>query len=187
MPPRTKSSSRKASTEKASSRPDRLEPYRSKRRFEVTPEPGAPSKSSQTEAIEEKKTEGATPAHLAFVVQKHDARRLHYDVRLEVDGAMVSWAVPKGPSYDPSVRRLAVQTEDHPMAYNAFEGRIPEGEYGAGDVLLWDRGTYETVPPGRERAMLDKGHMHVRIFGRKLVGQWHLVRTARNGGDDGAG
>jgi bifunctional non-homologous end joining protein LigD len=120
-------------------------------------------------------------------VQKHDARRLHYDLRLEVEGAMVSWAVPKGPSYDPKVRRLAVQTEDHPMAYNAFEGRIPEKEYGAGDVLIWDRGTYETVPPGQERAMLDKGHLHVRLFGDKLVGDWHLVRTEGRGGDDGAG
>ena len=100
---------------------------------------------------------------------------------------MVSWAVPKGPSYDPTIRRLAVQTEDHPMAYNAFEGRIPAKEYGAGDVLLWDRGTYETVPPGQQRVMLDKGHMHVRLFGTKLVGQWHLVRTKGHGGDDGAG
>jgi len=121
------------------------------------------------------------------VVQKHDARRLHYDLRLEVEGAMVSWAVPKGPSYDPAVRRLAVQTEDHPMAYNDFEGRIPDKEYGAGDVLIWDRGTYETVPRGQQRPMLDKGHLHVRLFGDKLVGDWHLVRTDRRGGDDGAG
>ena len=90
-------------------------------------------------------------------------------------------------SRDPTVRRLAVQTEDHPMAYNAFEGRIPAREYGAGDVLLWDRGTYETVPPGQQRAMLDKGHMHVRLFGTKLVGQWHFIRTQGRGGDDGAG
>jgi bifunctional non-homologous end joining protein LigD len=165
-----------------------LEAYRAKRRFDVTPEPGAPSGSLQTEALAEKKTDRTgEEAPLAFVVQKHDARRLHYDVRLEVEGAMVSWAVPKGPSYDPSVRRLAVQTEDHPMAYNAFEGRIPAKEYGAGDVLLWDRGTYETVPPGQQRAMLDKGHMHVRLFGTKLVGQWHFVRTTGRGGDDGAG
>ncbi|MGH7434745.1 MAG: DNA ligase D [Polyangiaceae bacterium] len=160
---------------------DRLETYRAKRRFGVTPEP-APSGSSQPEAPEEKKT----PDGLAFVVQKHDARRMHYDVRLEVDGAMVSWAVPKGPSYDPTTRRLAVQTEDHPMEYNAFEGRIPDGEYGAGDVLIWDRGTYETVPPGKGRAMLDKGHMHVRLSGEKLVGEWHFIRTGRRG-DDGEG
>ncbi len=173
-------------TEKVSS-PDRLATYRAKRHFEVTPEPG----SSQDEGHEEKKTAAADARKpgeaLAFVVQKHDARRLHYDVRLEVDGAMVSWAVPKGPSYDPAVRRLAVQTEDHPMEYNAFEGRIPDGEYGAGDVLIWDRGTYETVPPGQQRAMLDKGHLHVRLFGEKLVGDWHFIRTNRSPGDDGAG
>jgi bifunctional non-homologous end joining protein LigD len=124
---------------------------------------------------------------LAFVVQKHDARRLHYDFRLEIEGAMASWAVPKGPSYDPAVRRLAVQTEDHPIEYNTFEGRIPDGEYGAGDVLLWDRGTYDTVPPGQAKAMLEKGHLHVRLAGEKLVGDWHLIRTDRRGGDDGAG
>jgi bifunctional non-homologous end joining protein LigD len=187
MPPKTKRAARKPSTEKPSSHEDRLDTYRAKRDFEITPEPGAPSGSLQSDAPGEKKTDGLPAADLAFVVQKHDARRLHYDVRLEVDGAMVSWAVPKGPSYDPSVKRLAVQTEDHPMAYNAFEGRIPAGEYGAGDVLIWDAGSYETVPPGQQRAMLDKGHMHVRLFGSKLVGQWHLVRTKGRGGDDGAG
>src|SRR5580698_7273454 len=176
-----KRKAKKSDTEKTSS-PDRLATYRAKRDFEVTPEPG----SSQDEAPSVKKT-AADPHPLEFVIQKHDARRLHYDVRLEVDGAMVSWAVPKGPSFDPAVKRLAVQTEDHPMAYNAFEGRIPDGEYGAGDVLIWDRGVYETVPPGQQRAMLDKGHMHVRLFGTKLVGQWHLVRTQGRGGDDGAG
>jgi bifunctional non-homologous end joining protein LigD len=175
----TKRRTRKPSTVQTGS--DRLEKYRTKRRFGVTPEPAPGGPSSQAQAPPEKKTAKA------FVVQKHDARRLHYDFRLEIDGAMASWAVPKGPSYDPAVRRLAVQTEDHPMEYNAFEGRIPEGEYGAGDVLIWDRGTYETVPPGQERAMLDKGHLHVRLFGDKLVGDWHLVRTERRGGDDGAG
>ena len=172
----------KADTEKTSS-PDRLATYRAKRDFEVTPEPG----SSQDEAGKGKKT--ADPRALEFVVQKHDARRLHYDVRLEIDGAMASWAVPKGPSFDPAVKRLAVQTEDHPMAYNKFEGRIPDGEYGAGDVLIWDRGTYDTVPPGQQQAMMAKGHLHVRIAGEKLVGDWHFVRTNRGGGrlDDGAG
>jgi bifunctional non-homologous end joining protein LigD len=190
----TKRQTRKPGTERKSSPAqaeparaegsERLAAYRGKRRFEVTPEP-APNESSQTRSDEEKKTPAAHA--LAFVVQKHDARRLHYDVRLEIDGALASWAVPKGPSYDPSVRRLAVQTEDHPLAYGAFEGRIPDGEYGAGDVLLWDRGTYETVPPGQERAMLEKGHLHVRLSGTKLIGDWHLVRTNGRGGDDGAG
>jgi bifunctional non-homologous end joining protein LigD len=173
----TKARSRKASKPEPKDS-GRLATYEAKRRFGVTPEPRG---SSQGEPAEGKKTE------LQFVVQKHDARRMHYDVRLEIDGAMASWAVPKGPSYDPTVRRLAVQTEDHPMEYNAFEGRIPEGEYGAGDVLIWDRGTYETVPPGQERAMMEKGHLHVRLFGDKLVGDWHFIRTGRAGGDDGAG
>ena len=161
--------------------PGRLATYEAKRRFDVTPEPKGDERSSQEPASPVKKTTGV------FVVQKHDARRLHYDFRLEIEGAMASWAVPKGPSYDPNVKRLAVQTEDHPMAYNDFEGRIPEKQYGAGDVLIWDRGTFETVPPGSERKMLDKGHLHVRLFGEKLVGDWHLVRTKGTGGDDGAG
>ncbi|MDP9151954.1 MAG: non-homologous end-joining DNA ligase, partial [Myxococcota bacterium] len=199
----TKSSTRKGSTERKPERKgrqpgaeqkgetgvgDRLGKYASKRRFDITPEPSALERSSQVADKKEKKTAVArAAATLAFVVQKHDARRHHYDVRLEVDGAMVSWAVPKGPSYDPTVRRLAVQTEDHPMAYNAFEGRIPDGEYGAGDVLIWDRGTYDTVPPGQQHAMLAKGHLHVRFAGEKLVGDWHLLRTNGRGGDDGAG
>lgn len=182
MPATTKRAKGKASegggTEKTSSA-DRLATYRAKRDFAVTPEPG----SSQAEDAAGKKAAPSPAQPLAFVVQKHDARRLHYDVRLEVDGAMVSWAVPKGPSFDPAVRRLAVQTEDHPMEYNAFEGRIPDGGYGAGDVLIWDRGTYETVPPGQQRAMLDKGHMHVRLFGEKLVGDWHFIKTQRKGVD----
>jgi bifunctional non-homologous end joining protein LigD len=152
-------------------KPGRLSTYEAKRRFDSTPEPQG---SSQGGSPTEKKTA------LAFVVQKHDARRLHYDLRLEIDGAMASWAVPKGPSYDPSVKRLAVQVEDHPLEYNTFEGRIPEGQYGAGDVLVWDSGTYETVPPGQELAMLRKGHLHVRLAGQKLVGEWHLVLTGKD-------
>ncbi|HEY3820725.1 MAG TPA: DNA ligase D [Polyangiaceae bacterium] len=167
----------------------RLATYEAKRSFDITPEPKG---SSQVEAGPVKKS---ADAPLEFVVQKHDARRLHYDVRLEIEGAMASWAVPKGPSYDPAVKRLAVQTEDHPMEYNQFEGRIPDKQYGAGDVLIWDRGTYETVPPGQQVAMMKKGHLHVRFFGEKLVGDWHLLMTGRekkereHGGglDDGAG
>src|SRR5579883_778719 len=179
MPNTTKKRARKAAEHSTS---DRLATYRAKRRFDVTPEP-APQ-SSQAEPAAEKKTE----ARPSFVVHKHDARRMHYDVRLEIGGTMPSWAVPRGPSYDPKVRRLAVQTEDHPMEYASFEGRIPDGEYGAGDILIWDRGTYETAPPGQERAQLDAGHLRLRMFGEKLKGDWHLVKTGRDGGgDDGAG
>ena len=186
MPTKTKAKA-KTKTEKPNS-PGRLATYEAKRHFDVTPEPAPATRSSQAKEAAGKKTA------LEFVVQKHDARRLHYDVRLEIHGAMASWAVPKGPSYDPTVRRLAVQTEDHPMEYNKFEGRIPDKEYGAGDVLIWDRGTYETVPPGQEEAMLAKGHLHVRFAGEKLLGDWHFIRTGdhgKKGGrpnlDDGAG
>src|SRR5207244_3835644 len=140
-----------------------LEEYRAKRDFSITTEP-AP---------------GAVVPHPepTFVVHKHDATRLHYDVRLEMDGALASWSVPKGPSYDPAIKRLAIQTEDHPLEYGSFEGRIPDGEYGAGDSLIWDRGTYETVPPGQAAAMRKKGHLHLELHGQKLRGRWHLVRT----------
>jgi bifunctional non-homologous end joining protein LigD len=143
----------------------RLETYERKRHFDVTPEPPADAPS--------RRRAGAP----TFMVHKHHARRLHYDVRLEIDGALASWAIPKGPSYDPAVRRLAVETEDHPLAYGGFEGRIPDGEYGAGDSLVWDRGTYETDPPGQAVAMKQKGHLLVDFRGEKLRGRWHLVRT----------
>jgi bifunctional non-homologous end joining protein LigD len=143
-----------------------LEAYRQKRDFSVTPEP-APGTNP--------KRAGEGPP--SFMVHKHDATRLHYDLRLELDGALASWAIPKGPSYDPSEKRLAVQTEDHPLEYGHFEGRIPDGEYGAGDSVIWDRGTYDTVPPGQAHAQREKGHLHVRLEGEKLKGEWHLVRT----------
>ncbi len=181
----TKARARKAD------KPERLATYEAKRSFDITPEPKGSSQDGESSVKK------SADAPLEFVVQKHDARRLHYDVRLEIEGAMASWAVPKGPSYDPTVKRLAVQTEDHPMEYNRFEGRIPDKQYGAGDVLIWDRGTYETVPPGQQVAMMKKGHLHVRFFGEKLVGDWHLLMTGqdkknreRGGGadlDDGAG
>jgi DNA ligase D-like protein (predicted 3'-phosphoesterase) len=113
---------------------------------------------------------------LEFVVQKHRARRLHYDFRLEHDGVMLSWAVPKGPALDPSVKRLAMETEDHPVEYNQFEGVIPEGEYGAGTVMIWDRGTWEAQVEDVERA-LAKGDLKFRLKGKKLSGSWVLVRT----------
>jgi bifunctional non-homologous end joining protein LigD len=161
-----------------------LATYGAKRDFAKTPEP--PPESSQSARQTEKKRG-------VFCVQKHDATRLHYDVRLEIAGALMSFAVPKGPSYDPQVKRLAVETEDHPMMYADFEARIPEGQYGAGDMILWDVGTYETAPPGQEEKMRAKGHLHVRFFGEKLRGGWHFVRTkgtapqgareARSGGE----
>ncbi|BDG08408.1 non-homologous end-joining DNA ligase [Anaeromyxobacter paludicola] len=150
----------------------RLDTYRQKRDFGVTPEPAPDAPSPR----------GEGPP--GFMVHKHHARRLHYDLRLEMDGALASWAVPKGPSYDPSEKRLAVQTEDHPLAYGGFEGRIPDGEYGAGDSLIWDRGWYETVPPGQASRQRQKGHLALELHGEKLRGRWHLVRTRPAGGKE---
>ncbi len=143
-----------------------LAEYNRKRRFDVTPEPaGKPARRK-------------TPARskLQFVVQKHRASHLHYDFRIEHEGVMLSWAVPKGPSPDPTVRRLAMMTEPHPMDYNEFEGVIPEGEYGGGTVMIWDRGTWTPESPDVNRA-LAKGDLKMTLHGRKLKGSWVLVRT----------
>jgi bifunctional non-homologous end joining protein LigD len=141
----------------------RLAEYNRKRRFDVTPEPAGKVKKTNKKALE-------------FVVQKHRASRLHYDFRLEHDGVMLSWAVPKGPSLDPSIKRLAMETEDHPIEYNQFEGVIPEGEYGAGTVMIWDRGTWEPEVEDADRA-LEKGDLKFTLRGQKLTGSWVLVRT----------
>ncbi len=151
----------------------RFETYRSRRDFSRTPEP-APERSAPRPARQPP----------TFMVHKHDARRLHYDLRLEMAGALASWSIPKGPSYDPKEKRLAVRTEDHPLAYGQFEGRIPDGEYGAGDSLIWDRGTYRTEPPGQELAQREKGHLALLLEGQKLQGLWHLVRTRPQGGKE---
>jgi bifunctional non-homologous end joining protein LigD len=150
---------------------DQLATYRAKRDFSRTSEPA-----------------GATPppAHDArrFVVQRHRARRLHYDLRFEIDGVLVSWAVPKGPTLDPNVRRAAFHVEDHPIEYFDFEGVIPTGEYGGGDVIVWDAGTWEPHkagdPPDPGRAVAN-GELHVDMYGEKLRGRFVLVRT-RTGG-----
>ena len=122
-----------------------------------------------------------------FVIQKHDARTLHYDFRLEVDGVLKSWAVPKGPSTNPRERRLAVAVEDHPLDYANFEGRIPDGEYGAGAVLVWDHGTYRNLraeddEPASMAEALQDGHVAVWLEGEKLRGGYALIRTGK--GDD---
>ena len=137
--------------------------YREKRDFSRTSEPSPDVPAARGGGV--------------FVVHKHDATRLHYDLRLEIDGVLVSWAIPKGPSHDPADKRLAVQTEDHPLAYATFEGRISEGNYGAGDSLLWESGTFDTVPPGEASAQLARGRLHVALHGQKLEGEWHLIRT----------
>ena len=141
--------------------------YRAKRNFERTPEPG----------VATRKSAAAKSTGRAFVIQKHWARRLHYDFRLEHDGVLLSWAVPKGPSFDPADKRLAVHVEDHPVEYGGFEGAIPSGEYGAGDVIVWDRGTWEPlVDPDQG---LKDGKLVFSLHGEKLAGQWELIRTRK--------
>jgi bifunctional non-homologous end joining protein LigD len=160
---------RRKAAASTSARARRLPEYEAKRDFTVTPEP-APGSAAPS------------PGAPTFMVHKHDATRLHYDLRLELDGALASWAIPKGPSYDPEVKRLAVQTEDHPLEYGAFEGRIPDGEYGGGDSLIWDRGTWEMLPGKTAEEGRRKGHLHFALHGEKLHGTWHLVRTGRQQG-----
>lgn len=129
----------------------------------------------------------ATGKTLHFVVQKHAASRLHFDFRLELDGVMKSWAVPKGPSYDPKVRRLAMEVEDHPISYNTFEGTIPAGEYGGGTVMLWDRGTYQAEDGGGAASLrrgYEKGDLKIVMNGQRLRGGWVLVRMNRPSGKE---
>ncbi len=142
-----------------------LNEYHKKRQFDRTPEPVGDLKP---------------PSGNSFVIQKHHATRLHYDLRLEMEGVLRSWAVPKGPSLDPAEKRLAVQTEDHPVDYGEFEGVIPKGNYGAGKVIVWDHGTYEMVDPATSEAGWKKGKFHFILKGRKLAGEWVLVRTRRD-------
>jgi bifunctional non-homologous end joining protein LigD len=152
---------------------EQLTDYRHKRDFARTPEPsGRPSPA------------GVDHAAARFVVQRHRATRLHYDLRLEIDGVLVSWAVPKGPTLDPNVRRAAFRVEDHPLEYFDFEGVIPAGEYGGGDVIVWDTGTWEPhdagEPPEPGRAIAN-GELHLDLRGEKLVGRFVLVRTRKDG------
>jgi len=161
-------SNRSGNSAKATRAPEtKLAEYRGKRDFSRTDEPAGGSTRS---------------AHKpAFVIQKHAARNMHYDLRLEHGGAMKSWAVPKGPSLDPAVKRLAMQVEDHPIEYNKFEGTIPQGEYGGGTVMLWDRGTYSyggTDPDPVEglRRGYEKGDFKFVLNGKRLKGSWALVR-----------
>jgi bifunctional non-homologous end joining protein LigD len=140
----------------------KLAEYNRKRHFGVTPEPQGKLGRTKRKSLE-------------FVVQKHRASRLHYDFRLEHDGVMLSWAVPKGPSTDPANKRFAMQTEDHPIEYNQFEGVIPEGQYGGGTVMIWDRGTWEPEVNDVEKA-LARGDLKFKLYGKKLRGSWVLVR-----------
>jgi len=140
-----------------------LAEYKKKRKFDKTPEPGPKKKRTRSGRL--------------FVIQKHRATQLHYDFRLEAEGVLKSWAVPKGPSLDPKVKRLAMQVEDHPVDYAKFEGVIPEGEYGGGTVMVWDYGTYEMQDQKDISEALSKGELKFSLNGKKLQGAWVLVRT----------
>ena len=144
--------------------PAKLRTYRSMRDFSDTPEPSGKAKRKAARRP-------------MFVIQKHQASHLHYDFRLEMEGVLKSWAVPKGPSYDPGTKRLAMMTEDHPYDYGSFEGVIPEGNYGAGNVIIWDTGTWEFIEPGDDPVKaLGQGKLTFRMFGKKMFGEWALVR-----------
>jgi len=149
-------------------RPDPLAIYNAKRDFKKTREP--------------KGKRGSADGHL-FIVQKHAATRLHWDFRLEIDGVLKSWAVTRGPSLDPADKRLAVRTEDHPMDYAHFEGTIPKGEYGGGTVMLWDRGRWEAVGGKDPAHTIEEGHVHVRLHGERMKGEWLLVRMKPRAGE----
>src|SRR4051812_5987043 len=142
-----------------------LKTYRDKRNFDATPEPASGGQANEQAR--------------SFVVQKHWATRLHYDFRLELEGTMKSWAVPKGPSYDPNDKRMAMPTEDHPIAYNRFEGTIPAGNYGAGRVIIWDKGTW--IPLEDPHKGYRDGKLKFELRGHKLKGHWTLVRMKGRG------
>ena len=154
-----------------------LETYRRKRRFDRTPEPPG--------VVVRRPRGRATATSGRYVVQRHRATRLHYDLRLEIGGVLVSWAVPRGPTMDPAQRRLAVHVEDHPLGYYAFEGVIPKGEYGGGDVIVWDWGRWTADPETRDPSKaLEDGELKFRLDGNKLRGAFVLLRVPWRGRKD---
>jgi bifunctional non-homologous end joining protein LigD len=150
---------------------DPLEKYNQKRDFSKTAEP-----RGSFEKLEWSDGNG-------FIIQKHDATRLHYDLRLELDGTLKSWAVTRGPSLDPADKRLAVRTEDHPLSYATFEGTIPKGQYGGGTVMLWDRGTWTPDPRKDPRKTLEQGHLHFTVDGERMKGEWIMIRLKPRPGE----
>jgi bifunctional non-homologous end joining protein LigD len=163
--------------------PEKLAPYQRKRDFARTPEPSGETPSAEA-ARDATDASPASPSG-RFVVQRHRARRLHYDLRFEINGVLVSWAVPKGPTLDPDVKRIAVHVEDHPIEYLDFEGVIPRDQYGGGDVIVWDRGTWEPHATDDPAGAVEAGELHADLYGQKLRGRFILVR--RNKGRPAAG
>jgi bifunctional non-homologous end joining protein LigD len=170
-PAATRVAAKRPAAKRSAAKKSVLAEYNRKRDFSRTKEPAGTVPRARGTALH-------------FVIQKHEASHLHYDFRLELDGVMKSWAVPKGPSYDPGVRRLAMEVEDHPISYNTFEGTIPAGEYGGGTVMLWDRGTYEADDGGGADSLrrgYDRGDLKITMHGERLRGGWVLVRMNRPG------
>jgi bifunctional non-homologous end joining protein LigD len=165
MAPRRKAKAEPAGRGRKTAADNPLARYQDRRDFAVTPEPSG-------------KCRAGTAKRLRFVIQKHDATRLHYDFRLELNGVFRSWAVTRGPSLDPADKRLAVEVEDHPLDYGDFEGTIPKGQYGAGTVMVWDRGSWQ--PDGDPQKMLKDGDLKFTLKGRKLKGGWVLVRMKKD-------
>ena len=181
MATKKKATAKKRPASKQRAAGGKLAEYRRKRDFNKTAEPAG---AGATPGHGARPTPAKRAAVLQYVIQKHAASHLHFDFRLELDGVMKSWAVPKGPSYDPSVKRLAMEVEDHPIEYNAFEGTIPAGEYGGGTVMLWDRGTYEAEDGGGVESLrrgYERGDLKVVLHGERLHGGWVLVRMKRPG------
>lgn len=179
----TSQTKRATPRKKTRSAAEQLTEYQRKRDFKKTAEPsGATARTSRA-------SRAPATDRLVFVIQKHAATRLHYDLRLEIDGVMKSWAVPKGPSADPSVKRLAMQVEDHPVEYNDFEGTIPAGEYGGGTVMLWDHGTYEIENSPDDdmntaaHDQYERGELKIIFHGKRIKGSYALVRTKGMGGN----
>ena len=165
-----------------------LKKYHKKRNFSSTPEPEGAVKTGKIPKKVKPKNKGTGKNNLEFVIHQHFASRLHYDLRLELEGVLKSWAVPKEPSLDPSIKRLAVMVEDHPFEYRLFKGTIPEGNYGAGKVNIWDKGTYwaldATDREESEKALnngLKKGHLTFILKGKKLKGEFALVKIPKTG------
>lgn len=160
-----------------------LKNYRAKRNFKTTPEPSGnkPAKAKKNSQDQQKTniSTKTTAPKLLYVVQKHDASHLHYDFRLEMNGVLLSWAVPKGPSTNPAIKRLAVHVEDHPIEYGSFEGVIPEGQYGAGTVEIWDKGTWLCINESPKKSYED-GNLTFILKGKKLTGVWKLVQLKKS-------
>ncbi len=174
---------KKAATGESAHQPagERLSSYERKRDFGQTPEPSGRGRRAEQPARKQDAKKSATPDGPRFVVQRHRARRLHYDLRFEIDGVLASWAVPKGPTLDPDVKHAAIHVEDHPIEYENFEGVIPSGQYGGGDVIVWDTGTWDLHAADDAAEAVRDGELHADIYGEKLKGRFILIRRQGRG------